>query len=103
MKNEIIEKIVVNEKRELILKIMGNGRSIYQYVYREAAGVYWDNNQKAFKSTSINEWTVSQWFFHIKDILKLSLNVELTIDKNVDWENISDEEKRKIKTHYNTG
>ncbi|MBW3466627.1 hypothetical protein [Arthrospiribacter ruber] len=97
MKNETIKEIVLNDQNELLLKVTGEGNSGYQYVYREAAGVYWDENHKAFKSTTINEWTVSEWFIQIKDIVKLGLNVELTIDENVEWKNIPDEEKIKIK------
>ncbi|MEX1001759.1 MAG: hypothetical protein WDZ35_06555 [Crocinitomicaceae bacterium] len=97
MKKEIINKIVVNTENELLLKVIGAGSPDYQYVYREAAGVYWDENQKGFKSTPIREWKVSEWFFHITDIVKSGLNVELTIDENVEWKNIPDEEKIKIK------
>ena len=57
----------------------------------------WNENQKAFKSTPIKEWTVSHWFFHIKDIVKSGLNLELSIDDKTTWENITDEEKNKIK------
>lgn len=96
MKKEIIKEIVVNYQNELLLKVVGEGNSGYQYVYREAAGVYWDEIQKGFKSTTINEWTISEWFLHIKDIVKSGLNVELTIDENVEWENIPDTEKIKI-------
>lgn len=97
MKNEVINKIVVNDENELLLKVIGQGSPTYQYVYREAAGVYWDENQKAFKSTPIKEWTVSHWFFHIKNIVKSGLNLELSIDDKATWENITDEEKNKIK------
>ena len=97
MKNEIIKEIVVNDKNELLLKIIGEGNSMYQYVYREAAGVYWDEHEKGFKSTPMREWTISKWFVHIIDIVKSGLNVELSIDKSVKWENIPDKEKNKIK------
>jgi len=97
MKNETIKEIVVNNKKELLLTVIGEGNSGYQYVYREAAGVYWDEIHKAFKATTINEWTVSEWFFHIKDIVKSGLDVKLTIDENVEWKNILDEDKIKIK------
>lgn len=97
MKNEIIKEIVVNDQNELLLRVIGEGNSGYQYVYREAAGVYWDEIQKGFKSTTINELTISDWFLHIKDIVKSGLNVELTIHENVNWENIPDTEKIKIK------
>lgn len=97
MKKEIIKEIVVNDRNELLMKIIGIGSPTYQYIYREAAGVYWDENQKGFKSTPIREWTVSQWFLHIKDIVKTGLGVDLLFDKNVSWKNISDSEINKIK------
>ena len=97
MKNEVINKIVVNDQNELLLKLIGQGSPTYQYVYRESAGVYWDENQKAFKSTPIKEWTVFDWFFHIKGIVKSGLNLQLSIDEKATWENITDEEKNKIK------
>lgn len=97
MKNEIIKEIVVNDKNELLLKIIGQGNPDYQYVYREAAGVYWDENQKGFKSTPIREWTVSEWFLHITDIVKSGLGVELKIDDNLTWKNVPDNEIIKIK------
>lgn len=96
MKNEIIKEMVLNDENELLLKVI-EGSPDYQYVYREAAGVNWDENQKGFKSTPIREWTVFECFFHITDILKSSLNVELTIDENVQWKNIPVKEKIKIK------
>jgi hypothetical protein len=97
MKIEIIKEIVVNDKTELLLKLIGEGNPMYQYVYREAAAVYWDENQKAFKSTSLNEWTESKWFLHIKDIVNSGLNIELSVDEKVKWSNITDEEIIKIK------
>lgn len=46
MKTETINKIVLNDSNELFLLLNSNGESMYQYVYREAAGIYWDNKQK---------------------------------------------------------
>lgn len=103
MKTEIIKEISVNDKNELLLKIIGEGNPMYQYVYREAAGVYWDENQKAFKSTPLKEWTESKWFIHIMDIVKSGLNIELSADKNVEWNNIADEEINKIKNALQQG
>ncbi len=97
MTKETIQEIVVNDQNELLIKIIGNGKPMYQYVYREAAGVYWDENLKAFKSTPIKEWTVSEWFLQIKEIVKSGLGVELKIDNNVTWKNIPDSEMNKIK------
>lgn len=97
MKTEIIKEISVNDKNELLLKLSGSGNPMYQYIYREAAGVYWDDNHKAFKSTSLREWAESKWFIHIKDIVKSGLKIELIVDENVKWSNVTDKEIAKIK------
>jgi hypothetical protein len=49
MNCEIIVKVEVLNTGELFLAIKGPGNPNYQYVYREAAGVYWDENRKGFK------------------------------------------------------
>ena len=51
MDSEIINKVEVNDSGELFLTLEGNGKPMYQYVYREAAGVYWDETLHGFKST----------------------------------------------------
>lgn len=45
MKTETINKIVLNDSNELLLLLDSIGEPMYQYVYREAAGVYWDEKQ----------------------------------------------------------
>jgi len=97
MKTEIINKVVLTNNNELLLILVGEGKAMYQYVYREAAGVYWDNNQKGFKSTELKEWTVCDWFFHIKEIVKTGLNVDLKVSDTLIWENIPEIEQTKIK------
>lgn len=99
MDKEIIKEIAVNEKNELLLIVIGDGKPMYQYVYREGAGVNWDENQKAFKSTPLREWTVSEWFKHIRDIVKSVVRIELLLAENVIWKNISDTEITKIKNY----
>ncbi|CAN5403098.1 hypothetical protein BH20ACI2_BH20ACI2_09010 [soil metagenome] len=81
---------------ELILCIEGQGKAMYQYVYREAAGVYWDTTLKGFKSTELKEWTPSQWYAHIVDIVLIGLGVELVLAENVSWGNVSEADKTAI-------
>jgi hypothetical protein len=65
MNCEIIVKVEILNMGELFLAINGSGNTNYQYVYREAAGVYWDENRKGFKSTPMKEWSCSKWFDHV--------------------------------------
>ncbi|MGQ1908811.1 hypothetical protein ACT3CE_03380 [Marinifilum sp. RC60d5] len=101
LKQEIIKEVLINDKNELLLKISGNGNPTYQYVYREAAGVYWDDNEKGFKSTPIKEWTASKWFLQISSIVKSCLGVDLVIDEKTRWNKISDTAINEIKNAYN--
>lgn len=97
MITETIKRIVLNGNNELILQLTGRGNPSYQYIYRESAGVYWDENEKGFKSSPLRDWTISKWFFHIKSVVKECLNVDLKISGNVNWENIPIIEQIKIK------
>ncbi len=101
MDREIISKVHVNEANEFVLSIEGKGDPFYQYIYREAAGVYWDENSHGFKSTPMKkDWSCSQWYSHIVGLVESSLNVELIRGKEVTWSNIPDEDKNKIVTEH---
>ena len=99
MNKETITKIQVNEAGELLLLIEGNGKPTYQYVYREAAGVYWDNELHAFKSTPMKSWSCVQWFSQIVDVAK-AVNVELCLSKSAQWQGVPLEEQHEIVKTY---
>lgn len=98
MKTELINKIVLNEENELLLILANGGEASYQYVYREGAGVYWDNNLKGFKSTPLNEWTITDWFYHIRETVKAGLDVDLKLDNSPTWQNIPESEQARIES-----
>ena len=96
MEREIITNIQITENNELLLQLYSKGKSMYQHVYREAAGVYWDNELHGFKSTSLkDDWACPQWFFHIVEITK-SVGVNLQLDKNATWQGIPEKDKNEI-------
>ena len=74
----------------------GNGKPMYQYIYREAVGVYWDDKLHGFKSTELKEWSCSKWFDHIVSIVKSGLGVELQLSNKVSWKNVPEKEQAKI-------
>jgi hypothetical protein len=96
MNGEIIVKVEVLNTGELLLGLEGQGKPIYQNVYREAAGVYWDKKRNGFKSTSMKEWSCSKWYKHIVEAVRNELGVQLTLGPNVTWLNIPDHEKAEI-------
>ena len=97
VEQERINKVEILDSGELLLALESGGKSEYQYVYREAAGVYWDNELKGFKSTiPTGEWTYSQWFSHIVDIVKTGVGVEISLANEVVWGNIPEQTKTQI-------
>jgi hypothetical protein len=96
MDSEIINKIEVLDTGELLLGIEGQGKPLYQYVYREAAGVYWDQDRQGFKSTPMNEWSCSQWFKQIVEVVRSGLGVYLILGTNVVWLNVPEQQKAEI-------
>ncbi len=89
MDRETITKINVNDAGELVLSLGSNGNSIYQYVYRAAAGVYWDQENHGFKSTPMKkDWSCFQWYKQIVSVVKSELGVELVLGKNVSCESV---------------
>jgi len=96
MKYESINRVEVLDKGELFLGLESQGQPIYQYIYREAAGIYWDKDRIGFKSTSIKEKSCSQWFKRIVDAVRSGLGVELKLGSNVVWLNIPEQQKEEI-------
>ena len=93
---EYINRIEILDSGELFLGIEGEGKAMYQYVYREAAGVYWEPALKGFKSTELKDWTPSQWFFHMLDIVRIGLGVNLVLSESIQWKGLSDQDKADI-------
>jgi len=96
MESETINKIELMNTGELLLGLEGQGKPMYQYIYREAAGVYWDETVHGFKSTELKEWSCSKWFSHIVSIVKSCLGVELQLSNKVSWKNIPEQDKEEI-------
>tara|TARA_R110002020_G_scaffold453926_3_gene669159 strand:+ start:4898 stop:5230 length:333 start_codon:yes stop_codon:yes gene_type:complete len=96
MDRETINRIEVLDTGELFLGIESQGKPMYQHVYREAAGVYWDDTKHGFKSTPIKEWTCSQWYKQIVEVVRY-IGVELVLADDVTWSGVSEDEKAEIR------
>lgn len=99
MERETINRIEILDTGELLLGLESKGKSMYQYVYREASGVYWDEKRHGFKSTPIKEWSCSKWFSQIIGVVKSGLGVELTLGHDIAWRNIPAQERTLIENN----
>jgi hypothetical protein len=87
MNIEKISRIELSEDNKLKVFLSSEGRTEYQYIYREAAGVHWYQEEGCFSSTPIKDWTVKRWFRHILDITRKT-GVLLELGSNTQWVNI---------------
>jgi hypothetical protein len=61
-------------------------KAMYQYVSREAAGVYWDQALGCFVSTPPGEWTPQQWYKHIVAIVSTGVGLQMVLTPETKYE-----------------
>ena len=96
MKQESINRIEVLDTGELFLGLESQGQPVYEYIYRAAVGVYWDQDEIGFKSTPMKEQSCLQWFKQIVTAARSELGVELKLGSDVIWLNVPAQQKTEI-------
>ena len=96
MEIETISKVEILDNEEIYLVLSSGGKDMYQYIYREAADVYWDNDRKAFKAPAPRKWSHSDWYHHIVSLVASSLKIDLELTNKTNWINVSPQTKNEI-------
>jgi len=78
-----------------------NSSPDFQYIYREAAGVHWNENLKCFQSSQPNNWDKwghREWYNQILSVVRTGLGERLRlVDTTVFEENILSHKKTIMK------
>ena len=61
-------------------------RADYQYVYREAAGVYWDQSMGCFVSTPPQEWSPQKWYQQILSVVRAGVGLQMVLTADTEYE-----------------
>lgn len=93
---ETVDRVEMLDTGELLLGLAGAGNPTFEYVYRAAAGVYWDASMGGFKSTPMQARSASWWYSHMVAVVRSELNVELKLGNDVAWRNLSEFERDEI-------
>lgn len=75
---EQVEKISIEGDGEILLQLTSGGRPSYQYVYRAARGVYWDNTRQGFTFSAGSD-EPNLWIDHIRKVVEDELGIELIL------------------------
>jgi hypothetical protein len=95
--SEFVLEVRRTESNKLLL-IVEKGDSSYQYVYREAVGVYWNEEMNGFESTAIKEWDIRRWYDHILKTVKDTLGVELILKHDVQYSGLTQADVNEIQS-----
>lgn len=94
MRTDSIIEIGIHADNRLYIK---PERERFDYIYRSAAEVHWDNKDKfLYSPTELKGWTYYDWFQHIIVIVKDECDCQLNITGATNWVNISNELKAQI-------
>jgi hypothetical protein len=74
----------------------------YEYIYREAAGIYWNKDLSCFQAgENLGEWGFQQWFLQIINIAKSGLGVDLWLSDATIYDSNLENFEDKIKSTFN--
>lgn len=83
MENIGITKVCVLKDKRLAI-FPDKFSNSFQYVYREAAEVYWDNDLNCFVSPVPREWNYTNWYKHIISTVLSGLNIKLNLKEDTE-------------------
>lgn len=96
METEEVSKVEILDNDEMYVVLASGGKPMYQYIYREASEVYWDNDRKGFKAPSLKKWSHSDWYHHIVSVAASGLGISLELSSSTGWVNVPSQTKAEI-------
>jgi hypothetical protein len=89
---ESVSKVKLLPSGAILLCLASGGRADYQYVYRAAKGVYWDNESRGFTMYRIGDWSPTKQLAHILRVVDDEMAITLGISEATTWDGLSIEE-----------
>jgi len=95
-----LEKVaVLDDGRIAVFPELKKG--MWQHVYREAAGVYWEPGLGCFVSTPPKEWTPQKWYQQIVAVVRSGVGLEMLLASTTNFDSKDEgfEESIRIADH----
>ncbi len=96
MENIEIIKIEMLATKELSVTPISNCNDTFQFIYRAATGVTWNEKMQYFMSPIPREWSHFDWYVNIVNSVASEIGVNLLITPKTKWHNIPNELQDKI-------
>ena len=99
MENIEITKIEVLPSNELSVTPIVNWNDFFQFIYRTATGVSWNDKDQCFMSPAPKEWSHFDWYVNIVTSVISEMGVNLTITPDTKWLNVPESLKNEISNY----
>ena len=96
MDAEVLAKIEASDGT-VRLALKSGGKPSYQYVYRAAKGVYWDNEAGVFTFDAGTEMNIEAAIRHVIAVIREEMNLNDLVDDEVTWINVPMEVRNAIR------
>ena len=89
-----ISEVGIDDKQRLYVR---PEKQTFEYIYRAAAEVGWDNKENFLFSPKPREWTYFEWYRQIIMATKGEYGCQLVLKDKTQWTNIPNELKDQIR------
>lgn len=86
-----ISEIAVMETGEVRVTPIINWNDLFQFIYRTATGVEWNESAQCFMSPAPRDWSQFDWYANIVSSVASEMGVVLKVTQKTKWVNVAKE------------
>lgn len=99
-----ITNVKILPTNELSVTPVSDSNDNFQFIYRAATGVTWNDDEQCFMSPAPKEWSYFDWYKNIIATVFSEMGINLIITPQTKWEDIPAGLQREIKEYnYHSG
>ena len=83
-----ITEIAVLKTGEVSVTPIINWNDIFQFIYRTATGVVWNESNQSFMSPVPRDWSLFDWYKNIVGSVTSEMGVLLIVTSDTQWRNV---------------
>jgi len=91
-----VREIAVDQSGRLLVKPESPSAS-FQYIYRAANGLRWDDDSNAFVAAEPQRWNATELLAHLEQTLRDELGASLRLTSETSWVNLSSEQQTELR------
>lgn len=96
MKHVEIVKISILNSGELEVRPIENWKNLFQFIYRAATGVHWNEKTQSFFTPKPKQFSYSEWYENIISSVSSEIGVKLETTHRTTYKNIPKTLKEKL-------